>query len=195
MKLPQVANLASLSRRERLLVAGSVLVLCVVALDQLVLGPWWRHITKIRRDITRLESSIGGYHELLRRSPQIQGEIESYTEYLRPVDAEQPTLATLLREIESLGEQSGISLGEVKPLEGSTNSLYQEFAIQVQYRGSLEQWVHFVYLLQTSKSLFAVERLAVERSGEDPGVLQGSVRLTSRAANAAAPAQEAETAS
>ncbi len=195
MKLPKVPNLANLSRRERMLVAGSVLVLCVVALDQLVLGPWWRHIANIGREITRLESSVAGYHQLLRRSPQIQGEIEMYTEYMRPAEAEQPTLATLLREIESLGEQSGISLGEVKPLEGSTNSLYQEFAIQVQYRGSLEQWVHFVYLLETSKSLFTIERLAVDRSSEDPGVLEGTVRLTSRAANTGAPAQAPATAS
>jgi len=50
----------------------------------------------------------------------------------------------------------------------------------VQYRGSLEQAVHFLYLLQSSRLLFSIERAALDKSNEDPATLRGSVRLTSK---------------
>jgi Tfp pilus assembly protein PilO len=171
---------STMSRRERLMLTAAALVICLVVLDRLVLGPWWRHIATVRREIRRLETSIDTYRQLLTRAPQINKSVDAYREYLRPAGAEPPNLAALLREIESLGTESGGSLGEVKPSEGAANAFYQEYAIDVQFQGSVEQTIHLLHLLQSSKLLFGLQRATLQRSREDPGTIAATLRLTSK---------------
>lgn len=194
MKLP--VSLPALSRRERLLAIGSALVIVVVGMDRLVLGPWLRHIQTTRLDIQRLERLIRSDRELLRRKPQILGQAEAYREYLQPdlpagQAGGQPAeldMASLLREVETLGSRSGVALGAVKPLQvkaeeaaetaqGAPESL-PPLAIEVDCKGSLDEWVHFVYLLETSRSLFDIERATVARIEEGSSQVEGSLRLT-----------------
>ena len=181
MKPFTLPTFSSLSRRERLLAFGGALVMCVVVLDRLVLGPWWRHTHHVRQEIARLEKTIRRERQLLERKPQILAEAEAYREHLQADGAAGASdMASLLREIETLGTQSGISLGEVKPAEGAANDVYQEYAVDVQYQGSLDQWLRFVYLLQTSKTLFILERAAVSLTEEGSDLLQGSLRVTGK---------------
>jgi hypothetical protein len=89
-------------------------------------------------------------------------------------------MASLLREVETLGSRSGVALGQVKPLEGTAEGATGTFAIDVTCKGSLPEWVHFVYLLQGSRSLFEIERATVERMEEGSNQMKGSMRLTSK---------------
>ena len=181
MKLPAVPSLSSLSRRERLLVMAGALILSVMALDRGVLGPWLRHTRTIHQEVQRLEAMIRSDRELSRRKPLILGQAQAYQDYLSLAQSSEPDMASLLREIETLGSRSGVSLGQVKPLEvAAAEGSSQRFAIEVDYKGSLQEWVHFVYLLQSSRSLFEVERATVARMEEGSGQVQGSLRLTSQ---------------
>ncbi len=176
MKLPAIPKFSALSTRERLLTAGVVFVMCVLLLDRVVLGPWWRHIHDVNQEIHRLTKSIRTYEQLLERKPQLLAEVEAYSAYLRQLEAGQGDVAALLREIETIGKESGISLGEVKPVTGSSESL-QEYFFEIHFNGSLKQWIHFVYLLQTSKTLFQIDRAALGAAEGNPGMLDGSLRV------------------
>ena len=180
MKRLAVPSLSSLSRRERLLAMAGLLILSVMALDRGVLGPWLRHTRTIHQEIQRLEAMIRNDRELSRRKPKILEQAQTYQEYLSLTPSPEPDMASLLREIETLGSRSGVSLGRVKPLEETTEGLPQSFAIEVEYKGSLQEWVHFVYLLQSSRSLFEIERATVARMEEGSSQVQGSLRLTSQ---------------
>jgi len=185
MNLPKVPKFSELSRRERLLAFGSLLVISGVLLDRVVLGPWGRHTHHVRQEIERLESALRQESDLLRREPEIRAEATLYQEYLRADDAPAPDIAAVLREIEGLGAQSGITLGEVKPLEGVRKEAYQEYVVDIQYRGSLEQWIHFLYLLDQSTSLFEVDRATIARADADPSQVEGMLRVSSKVMHAA----------
>lgn len=178
MKLPSLPDLSRLSSRERLLFAGVVLTMLVLLLDRVVLGPWWRHIQTVRRDITRLEGGIRSYQQVLIRKPQVMAQVEAYSAHLRHFGGEPFDIAVLLREIEKLGKDSGITLGEVKPLTGEADQAQETMTVEVHYSGSLNQWIQFVYLLQTSKSLLKVEQAAIASKEENPDLLEGSLRIT-----------------
>ena len=195
MKLP-VSLPTNLSRRERLLAIGSALVIVVVGMDRLVLGPWLRHIQTTRVEIQRLEKMIRSDRELLRRKPQILGQAETYREYLQP--AGQPAeldMASLLREIETLGSRSGVALGAVKPIQSEAGEAEEgaleaaealpSLAIEVDYKGSMDGWVHFLYLLETSRSLFDIERAMVARIEEGSSQVEGSLRVSTKASPSA----------
>ncbi len=177
MKPPALPNLKP---RERLLAAGVVFVISVVLLDRVVLGPWWKHVQEVRQDIRKLEATLRTCQRLVDRKPQILAEVEAYSEHLSQVASSSQDVAALLREIETIGRESGISLGEVKPLAAAEDDLFRQQGFEIHYTGTLEQWVRFLHMLQTSKFLFQVDRASLAAAEGSPERLGGSLRLTQR---------------
>jgi hypothetical protein len=188
IKLPTLPKLSSLSRRERGLAALAVFAVSGAVLYGVVLGPWWTHTAKVRQEIVRLEEELKQQRRLLSRQTQLGAEAEAAGEAYRVLESGAMDMATILRELEKLGAESGINLGEVKPIEkegaGST--------LDVQSHGSLKAWIHFLYLIQTSSSLFEIERATMALTDEETGLLEGSLRLTSKMVRAipATPSRE-----
>ena len=177
MKLP---SLSEMSARERLLAAGVVFAASIMLLDRVVIGPWLRHVNRVRSDILRLESSLRTYQRLIDRRDQITAEVKAYSEFLVENEDEGETkdTATLIREIESYGKQSGISVSEVRPMPPGPGG---EAGFEVHYTGTFKQWVHFAYLVQNSKTFFQVDRstLGLTAGGE---LLSGSMRVSRKTA-------------
>lgn len=183
MKLPALneLNLSNMSKRERLLVAAGGLVVVLLLMDWFVLGPWWRHMRHVQHEIQRLETSIAKYQQLMSRQPHLAAEAERYRPYLSDPSAQPADMAVVLGDIEAMGDESGLAVGGVKPIEGEEQGLYQRYAVDVQYRGSMEQWLHFLYLLDNSKALLDLERATVAVKNEDGVIiLEGSVRVSGR---------------
>ncbi len=185
LKLPTLPNPSTWSKRERLMAACGVLAVMVVAMDRLVISPWWSHTQPLRKEIAKMETAIRTQQQLISRRPVIMAEAVGYGEAFRDPTGTPPDMAGLLRELESLGTQSGLQLGEVKPLAASGEG--SGVALDVQYTGPFQAWVHFVYLLQTSPSLLEIDRAVVAMDDLETSMLKGSVRLTSYAVRAATP--------
>ncbi len=178
MQRPKLPTLSSLSRRERVLAAGAVFAVSVAVMWIVVLGPWWAHTTKVRREITRLEEQMRQQRHLLVRKPRLMAEAEAAGEAYRALESGGMDMAAVLRELEALGAESGMVLGEVKPIETATASGAGS-TVDVKSQGSLKAWIHFLYVVQTSQSLFEIQRATVAVKDPETGVLEGSLRLTS----------------
>ncbi len=180
MKLPRLRldQLSRMPQRERLLLAGCCVVVSVVLLDRLAISPWWQHRQRVRDDIARLEQRIVAYRRLLDRKGRIVAEADAYRDYLPSAVAAPVDMALLLREIETYGGDSGIALGEVKPLTAGGEEGRAAPVLEIRCRGTLQQWVRFVHLLESSTALFEIQRatLAMGEGGDE--LLEGSLRLS-----------------
>ena len=186
MKLPLPA-LPKLAARERTFAAIGALVVGLTVLDRALITPWWRHTQQVGQEIRDLQREVATNRRLLGREADVTATINAYHDYLRIARSPDVEMADLIRELEVLGAQSGVTLGTVTPLPTTENRPYQEHAMEVQYNGTLEEAVRFLYLIESSKKLFEVQRatLALEKRGQER--LQGSVRLTSVAILGAGP--------
>lgn len=184
MKLSFGFKFSEMSRREKGLTVVGALVLSLLALDQLVLGPWWQGVLDTRKEIRVLEESLLTQKQLLSREDRVMAEMSAFQKLVRFAGSKEVELATLLREIESFGRRSGLALGEVKPLPTETDGPYQERAFQIEWEGSASQWVRFVYMLETSSSLYQVDQATVNIKDKTTGMLEGRMRLTSIAVQA-----------
>lgn len=180
MKFPTLPKMSELNRRERLLAFGSLLVISGVLVDRVILDPWGRHTRHVHQEIERLETALRRQYDLLSREPQIRAEAAGYQEFLPSEETAPADMAAVLREIEGLGAQSGITLGEVKPSEGSAAQAYQQHVIDIRYHGSLEQSVLFIYLLNRSAALFDIQRATIARKEDDPSRIEGMLRVSSK---------------
>jgi Tfp pilus assembly protein PilO len=172
-------KLPVLKPRERLLAAGSGLVLLVVVLDRLVLNPWLRHSQTIRRETRRMEQALQHNDRLLTRRNVIAAQLRTYKRYLHPPVADELQMAVLLKEIEGLAERSQIQLGEIKPLAAESDEFSKKFSLDVQFECTLEEWVDFITQLESSPSLFQIVRASLSSQEETPDRLKASLRVVS----------------
>ena len=182
MKLKlRVPSLAELNARERLLAAGSAIVLLVVVMDRLVLSPWLRQGQAVRQEIQRMEKALQHHHQLLARKDRVVAQMDAYQKYLRPMLADELQMAALLKEIEELSRQAHITLLETKPLAVEADSLMKRYPLDVQFECTLEEWVDMVIQLESSPSLFQIVRSSLSVEEETPDRLKGSLRVVGTA--------------
>lgn len=176
LKLPA---LPQLQQRERLLVAGAVVVLILVALDRLVLSPWLGHADRIRDNVLRMEETLKKHSRLLSRQEGIRRDLQAYEAYFRPIIEDDLQMAALLTEVEALAQMSGIEIEEIKPFSTERNASLVRYSLDVRFECDLDSWVEFVFEIQSSFSMFSVERASLGLKEDVPDKLAGSLRLVS----------------
>ena len=172
-------RLPELQPRERVLAIGSGLVLLAVLLDRVVLNPWMRHARAIRQEIARMEDAISGHALLLARKAQVEGEVAQHQRYLRPALPEELQTAALLKELEELATQSHIESPEIKLVSTESGETTQEHVVEIKFDCVPEEWLEFLYRIETSPSLFAVARAGLSLKADVPDRLDGFLRVTS----------------
>ncbi len=178
MKLPK---LPQLQPRERLLGIGAAVVLLVVLLDRCVLAPWIKHSRAIRQEIGHMEEALQNYERLLSRKEPILAEFARARQYLKPAVADDLQMAALLKEIQGLAEQSQVVVKEIKPLGVESDEIEKRYSLEVRFQCTLEEWLQFVYDLETSPSLYRVMRAGLSMPAEAPDRLDGVLRVMSAA--------------
>ena len=176
MKLPK---LPKLQPRERLLAVGSGLVMLAVLLDRAVLSPWLHQSRTIRQETQRMEQGLQTHARLLERREGVLAAHERYRRYLRPAIPDDLQMAALLKEIEDLALQSNVHIAEIKPSPVETTGLATGYALDVQFDCTLEEWVEFIYRIESSTSLYGVVRAGLAQQENEPSRLRGSLRLVS----------------
>ena len=176
MKLP---TLPDLQPRERLLAIGTGIAVLVVLLDRLVLNPWLHHARNVRQDIRQMEQTLLTHQRLLTRQDQVLAELARYQRYLHPAIADDLQTAALIKEVERVAQESHVTVGEIKPLPVETDELATRYPLDVRFGCAPEEWVEFVYRIETSPLLFEVVRAGLSLNKDAPGRLDGSLRVMS----------------
>ena len=176
LKLPPLPKLAT---RERLFAFLGALMVVLTVMDRLIITPWWRHARQVHQEIRDLRQQVATNRRLLSRSNEVAAKIQAYHDYLRSARPPEVEMGELVREVQSLASESGVTGATVTPLPTTENWPYQEHALDIQYTGNLEQSVRFVYLLESSKKLFRVQHASLSLEKRTSDQLQGSLRLTS----------------
>ncbi len=185
MKLP---TLAQMGPRERLLAACAGVIVLGMVMDRLVLNPWLRHGATMQREVREMEAQLRTYGRLMARKQAVYTELEPMQRYIQPAVTDDLKMASLLEEIESVAGDSGVTLGEIKPLRTEPQANATRYILDVRFTCDLTQWVDFISRLEDSTSLFAVQQAGLSVAPETPDQLQGFLRVSNTAINLGAPA-------
>ena len=173
-KIPQI----KLSKKEKMLAAVSLLVISMVAMDRLAVTAWVGRMEMLRTEIDALERSIVNGERLLQRKGQIQRQMDRFKRYLKPGAGGGLQTATFLKEIEGIAKQNQIGAFEIKTQEGESNDLYQVYVFDVEGESDYPQWMRFLHALESSPSLFEVQRARIGVKEGTEGTLGIGLRLT-----------------
>lgn len=185
MKFP---TLAQMGPRERLLAACAGVIVLGMLMDRLVLNPWLRHGATMQREVLEMEAQLRAYGRLMARKQAVYTELEPMQRYIQPAVTDDLKMASLLEEIESVAGDSGVTLGEIKPLRTEPQAGATRYILDVRFTCDLTEWVDFISRLEDSTSLFAVQQAGLSVAPETPDQLQGFLRVSNTAINLGAPA-------
>ena len=187
----RVPSFDQLKPRERLLAAGSGLVLLIVIMDRLVLSPWLRQGQAIAEETRRMERALQHYSQLLWRKDRVFAQLDAYRQYLRPTLVDELQTASLLKELEGMAGESHVTLAEIKPLAVEENALMKRYPMDVQFECTLEEWVDFVIRVESSPSLFQIVRASMAVQSEHADRLKASLRVVGAAMQPKEPGAQA----
>ena len=176
---PRLPHLSDLQPRERLLAIVSGVIVLIVLLDRLVLGPWSTHTRAVRQEIAQMEQALQRHQRLLARQDRVMAELDRYQRYLTPAIADDLQMAVLLKEVEDLAGKSHVKVAEIKPLAVEADETAKRYPLDVRFECTLEEWVEFVYSIETSPSLFEIVRAGLSVQEDVPDRLDASLRLVS----------------
>ena len=106
-----------------------------------------------------------------------------YQRYLRPVVADDLQVAALLKEIQGMAEESRVKVIEIKPKGIETDPTVKRYTIDVRFDSLLNEWIDFVFRIETSPSLCEVVRATLVVPEDHPDRLAGTFRIVSAVVN------------
>ena len=145
--------ISKLSRRERLFLYISIIIVLLFLVDKFIFETMLQKIYIIE---TEVESTRTGLNEdivLLSYKDKIIKETEMYSKYLEKEESPQVELEKLMN---TLAIQAKLTTNEIKPVSSKDANKY---IVELKAEGNMKSLVEFLYNLSLVQSLLKVEKM------------------------------------
>jgi len=171
--------LSKLSKRERLIVVISTIVVGMGMVDFLAVKPLLRHVSAARETKALREKELLKMEKMVAHRARIESEHQRYGRFLKTDLRDENVLTDFLEQIEKTAAVTHVKILNMNPKRPKEREGYKELSVAVVALADMRQFVSFLYLLERSESLIRVSRLQVELEGEKAGgnTLKGKVSI------------------
>ena len=173
-----IAILERLSKREKLIFYGALIVISVTILDRLILNPIASKIDELNNDIEEKELSIKRNLKILAHKDRILSESDRYSVFLSEVQSEKEEETALLTEIESIANESEIYLIDMKPRDSEDVGTSKKYIVTLTGEAQMEQVVEFMYKIESSEKLLTIEQYDISPKSRDSSVARCSMTIS-----------------
>jgi len=130
---------ANMPKRQLYLLLGLVAVGSLLMWWYLLFQPAWNERGRLQTQLAGLEQQLFQKKRIAANLPQLEAEIKQLQERLKASVArlpEEKEIPTLLTQVNSLGEESGLAFTLFRPQAAVKKDFYAEVPIQVRVEGS-----------------------------------------------------------
>ncbi|MGH7361768.1 MAG: type 4a pilus biogenesis protein PilO, partial [Candidatus Methylomirabilales bacterium] len=130
---------ANIPKRQLYMLLGAVAVLLLYGWWWLLFSPAWEERDRLRTQLAGLEQQLFQKKRIAANLPQLEAEIKQLQARLKASVArlpEEKEIPTLLTQVNSLGEESGLVFTLFRPQAAVKKDFYAEVPIQVRVEGS-----------------------------------------------------------
>lgn len=169
-----------LSKRERYLLYGVIILAFFIFLERLVFHPLSGKLTTLNQEIFRQEVRLKKALTLQSQKERILKDYKDCEPYLKLKKvSDEEVMAKLLKEIEQMARKSRTSLVDIKPrAQPKTMHGYKKYAIELQLEARMEEIVSFLYNLRECGLLLRTEKFSISPKDERSGLLKANLLIT-----------------
>ena len=170
-KIPQVeallAKIAKLSKREKLVLFGSVLVVACALVDRVIVASLSRRIEQLDAQVTAREAEIRKNLKIVSQKKRITAQHDIYKPYLGQMSTENEEFTVFLKEVDTLARDSGIYVVDMKPTGTKEAGEARKYLVNLNIEAEMPALVSFMYSVEDSKKLMTVEKYQISPKSRD----------------------------
>ncbi|MCM8787282.1 MAG: hypothetical protein NC935_04425 [Candidatus Omnitrophica bacterium] len=160
----------NLSKRERTFLYIAVVIVGFSIADRLIVGPVFSKIFALNDEIKKTELSIKNNLRILAQKDKILAESSKYNLFLTSSKTDEEEIALFLKETENIANKASIYLVDLKPTTSSQEGLMTKYFVNLNCEGQMEQILDFMYQIENSNSLMAIERYQISQKAKGSSV-------------------------
>jgi len=175
-----------LSRRERYILAATVLVLAILVGDYYVLTPLLDYRAELLAERDRLQAEVDRAEALVARATQVEPQWKQTRQAGLKVDPAEAE-SQILHAVRDWAAEAGLDLALLKPDRSTAQTVLPTIAFQAVGNGSMSAVARFVWRLETARIPLRVTELQLGARKEGTDNLSVQLRLSTLYLPAAAP--------
>jgi len=169
----------ALSKREKLIFYLSAALISIMLLERAVFRPLIKKLGTLNQEIQVKEAKLIKSYRTQGHREQIQQDYENYGSFIKLKGSDEEISAVLLKEIEKIARESGISLSNIKPRSaGKSNPQYKEFMTELQVEAKMNEIITFMYSVNNSGFLLNIDKLVLSLKEEKSDVLKANMVIS-----------------
>jgi len=163
---------AKLAKKEKVLAYVALVCLFLSFFDMVILKTILNKMASIEEGIRNGEWQIRKNIKFLAQKESIEQEGQVFSVYAIEAKTSEEEISSVLREIETLASQSGVTLIEVKPADVKSEKIIKRYSINLTCEATMEQLAKFMYLLENSKIIFTIDTYGLVSKDKEKGTLK-----------------------
>jgi len=172
------AIFARLSKRERMILGGSMIFISLAAVDRLILGPIILKTKSLHQEIQGQKDTIRKSLHILAQKDRITKEITHYNSYVTSVRSEEEEAVFLLQDLEEMANKSSVYVIDIKTAGLKTADIFKKFLVRLNIEAQMEQLMDFFYSIENSKKLLKIEKYDLKPKTEGSSILRCSMTIS-----------------
>lgn len=173
--------IAKLSKRERLILYATGLVLLLGAMDRIVYQPVLNLFEELDQEIGVQENQLRKNLRFLAIREAVQSRYAAIAGHAIASGGDEEEIGGLLNEIEVSARNSGLSLVNMKPKPVAATESGKLYPVEVEVETTMAQLIKFIYGLYRSRFILGVKKLQLTPQGGGSDRIKGYLLINKTA--------------
>ena len=148
----------ALSKRELRVLYITVAIIAFAVIFNFIIGPLLDKNEMLNKNIQMATIKIRKYQGLLKQADALKQRHEKLSAAAKGSIEDGATYIGILSNLEDLARASGIRILDIRPQIPAAKDLYREIVINLRAEGRIEDYLKFMYNIESSLSLFKITR-------------------------------------
>jgi Tfp pilus assembly protein PilO len=178
-KIKSLSGIISrMNKKEKRIVYIAGFLLAILFLERLIIYPIYYRIKSFNKEIKDTELEIKKNLHIIAQKDKISKEKDAYASFLSRAKSEEEEISSILKEIEELANKSSIYLEDMKPAGTKIIDSNKKYMINLNCEAQMEQLIDFMYNIENSSKLFAIEKYEINPKARDSSVAKCSMSIS-----------------
>ncbi|MBI2871038.1 MAG: hypothetical protein HYY14_04930 [Candidatus Omnitrophica bacterium] len=169
--------LATRSKKERAGIYLAALFVFLAGADRLVLDPFLAKMGQIDAAIEEHKALIKRNSLILANQDNFKAEIELYKKFIIESVSEEEEIASLLKEVEGVANQSSVYVVDIKSKGVTREGPTERYLVDLNCEGEMEHLVRFMYLVENTESLLKISKYTIMPRAKESSILKATISI------------------
>jgi len=150
-----------LSSREKTILFLAISAITLSLVFNFLIIPVLKKNSALNKEIAMTKTKLNKYRRLLTQKDHIQNKYNKFSSRIGSSYQDKDTLVSALSTLETLAQESGIRIIDIRPQGSKDWELYKEILIDLKAEATLEGYLKFIYNIENSLSLLRIKRFQI----------------------------------